>query len=140
MNIVCVAKIYTSILNKRLQHFLEKNNLLSDAQNGFRMGRSCIDHIFVMCTILRNRKALGKETFLCFVDFKKAFDRVWHDGLWHTLRSYNFEKGLIQTIQALYEEATSAVLLNNKVGEPLRTSVEVRQGCLLSPTHGQRLP
>ena len=69
--ISCVAKVYTSILNKRLQNFLESNNILADEQNGFRAGRSCVDHLFVMCTILRNRKALGKETFYVSQTLKK---------------------------------------------------------------------
>ena len=48
----CVAKIYSTILNTRLQTFLETNNILADEQNGFRASRSCIDHIFSLCTIL----------------------------------------------------------------------------------------
>ena len=83
--VCCVAKIYSSILNKRLQKFLEANNILADEQNGFRAGRSCIDHIYVMCTILRNRKLLGKETFICFIDFKKAFDSVERNLLFFNL-------------------------------------------------------
>ena len=69
--VCCVAKIYSSILNKRLQKYLETNNILVEEQNGFRTGRSCIDHIFVMCSVLRNRKMMGKDTFLCFIDYKK---------------------------------------------------------------------
>ena len=72
----CVAKIYSSILNRRLQKYLEENQILSEEQNGFRTGRSCIDHIFILCTVLRNRKNMGKDTILCFIDFKKAFDSV----------------------------------------------------------------
>ena len=72
----CVSKIYSSIINARLQRFLEVNELLVDEQNGFRASRSCIDHIFVLCTILRNRQAQKLSAFLTFVDFKKAFDSV----------------------------------------------------------------
>ena len=85
----CIAKIYSCVLNVRLQNHLESNNLLSDTQNGFRAGRSCIDHIFSLVTILRNRKLQGKETFLCFVDFRRAFDSVNHNLLFHVL-STNF--------------------------------------------------
>ena len=42
----CVAKVYSFIINKRLQQHLTTNDLLTDTQNGFRAGRSCIDHIF----------------------------------------------------------------------------------------------
>ena len=52
----CVAKLYSSILTTRLQKYLEKNVLLVDEQNGFRSKRSCIDHLFTLVTVLRNRK------------------------------------------------------------------------------------
>jgi len=46
-----------------------------------------------------------KELFHNFVDFKKAFDRVWHAGLWHVLRIFGIEEGLVQIIQSLYNTA-----------------------------------
>ena len=67
---------YSSILTHRLQEYLESNSILVDEQNGFRAARSCIDHIFVLCSILRNRKSVGQETFIAFIDYKKAFDSV----------------------------------------------------------------
>ena len=36
--------------------------------------------------------------------------------------------------QNLYSKATSAVLFNGSIGDWFRTTVGVRQGCLLSPT------
>ena len=42
------------------------------------------------------------------------------------------DEGLVQAIQALYENSSSAVLLNSQLGEFLMTTVGVRQGCLLS--------
>ena len=74
-----------------------------------------------------------KELFHNFIIFKKAFDRVWHDGLWHALRSFGIEEGLVQVMKSLYSSASSAVLLNNNVSNYLRTTVGVRQDCLLSP-------
>ena len=65
------------------------------------------------------------------MDFKKAFDRVWHAGLWQVLRSFNIEKGLVQAIQALYENSSSAVLLNRQLAELFETTVGVQQECLL---------
>ena len=67
------------------------------------------------------------------MDFKKAFDRVWHKGLWKVLRSFSTEEGLIQAIQLLCENSSSAVLWNCQLGKVFKTTVGVRQGCLLSP-------
>ena len=69
-----------------------------------------------------------------FIDFKKAFDRVWHAALWATMKKYNISTNLIQVIKNLYNKATSAVLFNNSIGDWFQTTVGVRQGCLLSPT------
>ena len=40
----------------------------------------------------------------------------------------------ICTIEQLYDKATSAVQMHGSIGEWFRTTVRVRQGCLLSPT------
>ena len=69
-----------------------------------------------------------------FIDFKKAFGRVWHAALWATMRTYNVSANLVRTIEQLYDKATSAVQMNGSIGEWFRTTVGVRQGCLLSPT------
>ena len=69
-----------------------------------------------------------------FIDFTKAFDRVWHAALWATMKKYNISTNLIQVIKNFYNKATSAVLFNSSVGDWFRTTDGVRQGCLLSPT------
>ena len=50
------------------------------------------------------------------------------------MKKYNISTNLIQVIKNLYNKATSAVLFNGSIGDWFRTTVEVRQGCLLSPT------
>ena len=51
-----------------------------------------------------------------------------------TKKKYNTSTKLIQVIKNLYSKATSAVLFNSSIGDWFRTTVGVRQGCLLSPT------
>ena len=43
-------------------------------------------------------------------------------------------RSIAHTIEQLYDKATSAVQMNGSIGEWFRTTVGVRQGCLLSPT------
>ena len=50
------------------------------------------------------------------------------------MRKYNISANLVRTIEQLYDKATSAVQMNGSIGEWLRTTVGVRQGCLVSPT------
>ena len=46
----------------------------------------------------------------------------------------NISTNLIQVNKNLYNKATSAVLFNDCIGDQFRTTVEVRQECLISPT------
>ena len=48
------------------------------------------------------------------------------------MRENNISANLIRTIEQLYDKATSAVQMNGSIVEWFRTTVGVRQGCLLS--------
>ena len=50
------------------------------------------------------------------------------------MRKYNISANLVRTIEQLYDKATSAVQMNGSIEEWFRTTVGVRQGCVLSPT------
>ena len=49
-------------------------------------------------------------------------------------KKYNISTNLIRVIKNLYDKAASAVLFNSSIGDWFRTTVGVRQGCLLTPT------
>ena len=82
---------------------------------------------------MRNISSTNK-TYYVFIDFKQAFDRVWHAALWATMVKYNISTNLIRVIKNLYNKATSAVLFYSSIGDWFGATVEVRQRCLLSPT------
>ena len=107
--------------------------LLVEQKAGFRPGRSTAEQTFYCRVIIEKHIQHQRDLFQNFIDFKMAFDRVWHAALWHVLRSFSIEEGLIQAIQALHKNSSSAVLLNTQLWEFFRTTVGVRQGCLLSP-------
>ena len=49
------------------------------------------------------------------------------------MQKYNIGVNRVRTIEQLYDNATSAVQMNDSIGEWFRTIIGVRQGCLLSP-------
>jgi len=112
----------------------QAEEIIAEEQAGFRKGRSTMEQIFNLRVLCEKYSQHQQELFHVFIDFKKAFDRVWHDALWATMHKYNMGKKLIETIQQLYANAHSAVLIQGSMGEWFRTTVGVRQGCLLSPT------
>ena len=120
------------IILNRLKPKAEK--IIAEEQAGFRPGRSITEQIFNLRIVCDRYLQHQQDLYHVFIDFKKAFERVWHAALWATMRLYNINTNLINAIQNLYDKATSSVCSNGSTGRWLRTTVGVRPGCLLSPT------
>ena len=101
---------------------------------GFRAGRSTTEQIFNQRILCEKYLQHQQDLYHVFIDFKKAFERIWHAALWATMKKYNISTNLIQVIKNLYNKATSAVLFSSSIGGWFRTTVGVRQGCVLSST------
>ena len=127
------SKVMLKIILNRLQQQAEE--IIAEEQAGFRAARSTTEQIFNLRIIGEKYLKHQQNLYHVFIDFKKAFDRVWHEALWATMRKYNTNyASIIRAIANLYDKAQSAVLFNGSTGEWFRTTVGIRQGCLLSPT------
>ena len=71
-----LGKVFTIILNKRLTKWSESNKIISENQAGFRKGYQTFDHIFPLQTLAKQYMNKKQKLFVCFVDFKKAYDLV----------------------------------------------------------------
>ena len=83
-----VSKVVEKSVNNRIVDHLEKCGLFSNFQYAFRSSRSTADLLTVVSD--RIAKAFNKSgaTRTVALDTTKAFDRVWHVGLLHKLKSY----------------------------------------------------
>ena len=104
-----------------------------DAQCGFRPGRSTMDQIFALQQVFEKSWEYAKKVNACFVDLEKAYDRIPRDKLWAVLLQYGVDGQLLTAIKSLYLHSEVCVPVNSKKTKPFRVSVELRQGCSLSP-------
>ena len=82
----CLGKLFCSILNQRLLECIVSLNILHKSQIGFLPNNRTADHVFTLRTLIDKYVHNHKEKiYVCFVNFKKAFDSVWHDRLLNTL-------------------------------------------------------
>ena len=126
------CKVMQKITLNRLKQQAEK--ITAEEQAGFRAGKSTTEQIFNLRILCEKYLQHQQDLYHVFIDFKKAFDRVWHAALWATMKKYNISTNLIKVIKNLYNKATSAVLLNGNIGDWFLITVGVRQGYLLSAT------
>ena len=65
------------IILKRLKP--QSENIIAEEQAGFRHGGSTIEHIFNLRIMFEKHLEHRRNIYHVFVDFKKAFDRMWHE-------------------------------------------------------------
>ena len=126
------SMVMLKIILNRLQPQAEE--IIAEEQASVRARRSTTELIFNIRIFCEKYLQHQQNLYHVFIDFKKAFDRVWHEALWATMRKYNINASIIRAIENLHNKAQSAVLFNGSTGEWFRTTVGVRQGYLLSPT------
>ena len=66
-----------------------------------------------------------QDLYRVFIDFKKAFNRVWHAALLATMKKHNISTNFIQVTKNLCDKATSAVLFSSSLGDWFQTTVGV---------------
>lgn len=129
-----ISKIFFSILNSRLSFFSELNNLLPENQCGFRTGRSCVDHIFTLSSIIDITLRLkNRKLYAAFIDFKKAFDSVNHQILFSKLFSLGISTKFIKVVVEFFAHASVKVKTHTGVTNAMKVTRGVLQGDVLSP-------
>ena len=89
-----VSKVFEKLVNNRIVDHLEKYGLFSDFQYGFRSSRSTADLLTVVSDRIARAFNRSEATRAVALDISKAFDRVWHAGLLHKLKSWNFRSDI----------------------------------------------
>ena len=84
------SKIMLRVILNRLKGKAEK--ILAEEQAGFSAGGSTTEQIFNVRLIIEKHLLHQKDLIHNFIAFKKAFDRIWHKGLWQVMRNYNLYK------------------------------------------------
>ena len=128
-----LGKVFTAILNTRLNSFSDENNIISGVQGGFRSGYSTQDNIFILYCLISIFLSKKKKLFCTFIDFKKAFDTVWRAGLWKKLIKSNIKGKMFKIIHSMYNNIKSCVEVSGEYSDFFSCDVGVRQGENLSP-------
>ena len=92
-----VSNVFEKLVNNRIVDHLEKCGLFSNFLYGFRSSRSTADLLTVVSARAFNRSGAARAVAL---DISKAFDRVWHAGLLHKLKSYGISGQIFSRISS----------------------------------------
>lgn len=107
-----IYKLYCNILNNRLMKWESEHSVLHDAQNGFRKGRSTIDQVLSLTSLIDTRKLKRQSTFVAFIDFSKAYDSVNRHILFTKLLELGITGRIHRFIVSLYDNVKCCVRIN----------------------------
>ena len=84
-----LGKIYSQILLNRLNKWAEKEKKILNNQFGFQKGKSTVDCIFTLHSIIAKTLDAGEKLYCIFIDYEKAFDKIDRSLLWQKLLKEN---------------------------------------------------
>ena len=129
------GKIFEKIIYNNLFEYLKANDILVKCQSGFLPGDSCISQLISITHDIY--KAFDGNPSLevrgVFLDISKAFDKVWHKGLLHKLKSYGIEGKLYSLFENYLNDRKQRVVLNGQNSEWASIEAGVPQGSVLGP-------
>ena len=121
------------IQSSRLLDFMTSNKLISMHQFGFVPRKSTVHQLVYIVnkwTHTRDNKGQFSATFM---DFMKAFDRVWHDGLLHKLAQCGVSLSSLAWICNYLSGRHITVRVGEGQSAPQPISAGVPQGSHLGP-------
>ncbi|KAI5731310.1 hypothetical protein M8J77_008047 [Diaphorina citri] len=132
---ISLLPVTYKILSKALQNRLEDqlDQEIGEYQGGFRKGRSCVEQILNLKFVIRYRKVRSKDTFITFVDFKKAYDSIDRETLFNVLEEFGADEKTVTIIRQTLTNTESKVKFAGEVSRSFNVQTGVRQGDWLSP-------
>ena len=129
-----VAKLLERIVLDRINRsvFTGKNQL-AEEQAGFRKGRDTMSQVLTLTEVITRRKGQKKPFVGVFIDFEKAYDSIWREGLWKKAWEIGIQGKAWRMLRAMYEGSQSSVLVNGLPSGSFSLLQGLKQGSVLSP-------
>lgn len=128
-----LCKIMERVIANRLGWFMERNDLFNRNQCGFRRGKSCLDQIMRLQDDIQKSINTKQLTLAVFIDFEKAFDLVWRDGLLLKLQKLGLSDNIYRFIQDFLTDRSVQVKVGNTLSRTAMLENGSPQGSVISP-------
>ena len=134
VSLLSVSKVFEKLVNNMIIDHLEKCDLFSDFQYGFRSCRSTADLLTVVSDRIARAFNRSGATRAVALDISKAFDRVWHADLLHKHKSYGISGQIFDLISSFVSNRRLRVVLDGNSSQEYLVNARVPQGSILGPT------
>ena len=132
---ISIASVFSKLFELIILELflLPLSSNLHNLQGGFRQGLSTSHTSFILLESIAWCKEHHWKAFIAFLDARKAFDTVWHTGLFVKLREFGLTGDAWDTLHFWYRHLSSRVKWQGSISRAFPILQGVRQGALLSP-------
>ena len=100
-------------------------------RDGLRVDRGTRDQVANICWIIEKARKLQKSTYLCFIDYAKAFDCVDPNKMWKILKEMGIPYHLICLLRNVYAGQEGTVTTEHGIMDWFQIGKGVCKGCIL---------
>ena len=126
-------KVYAAVWAKRLAVWATEAGTISPSQKGFVPGEGCLEHSFLVRSLMEDARRRRKSLHLVWFDLKNAFGSVPHRLLWFSMESIGLPEDMMSIIKDIYEGSSFVVTSDTEATGEIPQERGVKQGCPLSP-------
>ena len=126
-----ISKVLERVVHNKLSDFLR--SWLTSNQSGFKTSDGTVPQLVRMTQEWSNAVDEGQYVAAVFFDLKKAFDRVWHQGLFTKLRAAGIKGAAHEWLVNFLTDRVQVTVVNGKISTSARLFAGVPQGAILSP-------
>ena len=127
-----LCKVFEKILVARLGTELLRVGVPSELQFAYTKDRATLQANFILQEMISANRDLGKTVYVAFLDVKKCFNSVWHNGLLYKLICAGVSPRIVLTLRNLYREFNVRVKIGGELSKDGKIKQGLKQGGVLS--------